>query len=571
MTGDITETPGKGPFTERFPVLVVGGGPVGLALSGDLGWRGIRCLLVEKTNGEIVQPKQDLVGVRTMEFCRRWGIAKWVEEAPYPRDYPQDNVWVTSLAGYELGREPFPGMADEPLPPQSPQKRERCPQDMFDPVLRRFAGSFKKDVTLRYSTELLDLKEEESGVSATVRDNATGKTSTVWADYVVGTDGGSSTVRNLLGIGMNGSPVLTYTTNVMFRCTSLPSVHPKGYRYIFIGPEGVWLTIVAINGRDRWRMSIVGTAEQKTYGEPEIRQTLQRAIGADCDYQILSIWPWVRRQLVADSYGTKRIFIAGDAAHMMSPTGGFGMNTGVGDSVDLGWKLEAAVRGWGGPALLSSYEVERRPVGIRNVNEASGNLDRMLSSRTCPPPPEVFEPGPEGDAARKKYGDWFTQTMSREWSTLGIHLGYRYGNSPVIWPEDTPAPPDDVSGYVQNSLPGSRAPHVWLSDGRSTLDLFGREFVLLCLGAAPPDVTSLIAAAEKRSVPLSLVHIDEPEVVKVYERRLVLVRPDGHVAWRDDVAPRDPISLVDRVRGAHPVSGDKSSSRGRRLSTVGQS
>ena len=570
MSGNTHEDDDKGSAAQKFPVLVVGGGPVGLGLAGDLGWRGVPCLLIEKTDGKIVQPKQDLVGVRTMEFCRRWGIAKWVEETPYPRDYPQDNVWVTSLTGYELGRDPFPSMNDEPLPAQSPQKRERCPQDMFDPVLRRFASSFS-DVTLRYNTELVDLKEEKDGVCATVRDNRTGKTSTVWADYVVGTDGGSSTVRNLLGISMSGSPVLTYTTNVIFQCADLPSVHDKGYRFIFIGPEGVWLTIVAINGRDRWRMSIVGDAEKTTYTEAEIHNTLRRAVGQDFNYEILSVWPWVRRQLVAESYGTKRIFIAGDAAHMMSPTGGFGMNTGVGDSVDLGWKLDALVRGWGGPKLLSSYEVERRPVGIRNVTEASGNLDRMLSSRLCPPPPETFQPGAEGDAARKKYGDWFTQTMRREWSTLGIHLGYCYDASPIVWPEERRTPSDDAGAYTQTSRPGSRAPHVWLSDGRSTLDLFGRGFVLLRLGAQAPDAKSIVIAAAQRHLPLSVVTIDEPEVVKVYEKRLVLVRPDGHVAWRDDVVPRDPLLLVDCVRGAHPISNSQPGGRNQSLSTVERS
>ena len=234
-------------MSARVPVLVVGGGPVGLALAGELGWRGVPCTLIEKTDGSIEQPKMDLVGIRTMEFCRRWGILDWVRDAPYPLDYPQDYVYVTGLNGYELGREPFPGRGFEPCPPESPQKRERVPQDMFDPILARFARSFPH-VTLRYNTELIAFEETPDGVRATVK--ADGGTETIEADYIVGADGGASTVREALGIGMSGNPALTYTTNVMFRCADFPSLHDKGkgYRFIFIGPEGVWLTIVAVNG-----------------------------------------------------------------------------------------------------------------------------------------------------------------------------------------------------------------------------------------------------------------------------------------------------------------------------------
>src|SRR5215468_1173004 len=174
-------------MSEHTPVLIVGAGPVGLALAGDLGWRGIACTLIEKTDGTIEQPKMDLVGPRTMEFCRRWGIADWVRDAPYPGDYPQDCVYVTALNGYELGRERFPPRAQEKSPPQSPQKRERVPQDMFDPILQRFARTFPH-VELRYRTELVDFAETATGIAATVRDAVSGAARTITADYLVGTD-----------------------------------------------------------------------------------------------------------------------------------------------------------------------------------------------------------------------------------------------------------------------------------------------------------------------------------------------------------------------------------------------
>jgi 2-polyprenyl-6-methoxyphenol hydroxylase-like FAD-dependent oxidoreductase len=532
------------------PVLIVGAGPVGLALAGELGWRGVPCIIIEKGDGSIYQPKMDLVGVRTMEFCRRWGIVDWVEGAPYPRHYRQDNVYVASVTGYEFGREPFPGMEDQPELTQSPQRRERCPQDMFDPVLQRFARS-SPHVDLRYHAELEGFEADAAGVRATIVDPRSGARHTVAAQYLVGCDGAASTVRQALGIAMAGNPVLTYTTNAIFRCRDFLALHGKGeaYRYIIIGTEGTFATIVAINGNDRFRFSIVGDETKRAYDEDEVRRLIVRAVGREFDFEILSIVPWIRRELVADGFGGGRVFIAGDAAHLTSPTGGFGMNMGIQDAVDLGWKLEAMVRGWGGPQLLASYGIERRPVAIRNVREASGNLSRMLSPRDRKPPAEAFAPGPAGDAARAAFGQAFAETMRREWFTLGIHLGYRYEGSPVIVPDGTPEPPDEVSRYVQTARPGHRAPHCWLAPGRSTLDLFGRGFVLMRFGGGAATA-GLERAAKARGLPLTMVDIADEAAASLYARRLVLVRPDGHAAWRADAEPPDPDRIIDIVRGA---------------------
>jgi 2-polyprenyl-6-methoxyphenol hydroxylase-like FAD-dependent oxidoreductase len=537
----------------KTPILIVGGGPVGLALAGDLGWRGMPCLLVEKGDGSVDNPKMDMVHPRALEFCRRWGIIPWVESAGYNRNYPQDYIWVTALhGGYELGREPNPPCAIELRPPQSPQKRERCPQNFFDPVLARHARSYR-DVTLRHETELVDFSEREDGVSATIVDVKTGERTMVEAQYLIACDGAGSLIREKIGVSMTGNSVLTYTTNAIFRSDELEGLNQirPGYRYIFIGSEGTWCTIVAIDGRNTYRFSLVGNQNRANLDDADIRAAIERAVGCPFKFEILSTMPWTRRELVADSYGTKRVFLVGDSAHQLSPTGGFGMNTGIQEAVDIGWKLEACVRGWGGANLLASYEAERKPVAARNVREAARNLDRMLASRQTKPPEAVFRPGPEGEAARRTYGDWYTRMMAPEWFTIGIQLGYRYEGSPIIVPDGTPAPPDDVARYVQTSRPGHRAPHVWMQDGRSTLDLFGRGFVLLRTRAAPPDVGGLIEAAKSRGVPLSIVDVFEMPVWETYERELILVRPDGHVAWRGDEPPDDPLTLIDRIRGAN--------------------
>jgi 2-polyprenyl-6-methoxyphenol hydroxylase-like FAD-dependent oxidoreductase len=497
----------------------------------------------------------DMVGIRTMEFCRRWGIIDWVESAGYNRDYPQDYAWVSQLqGGYEFGREVFPSVRDEPKPPQSPQKRERCPQNFFDPVLTRFA-QHSGNVDIRYTTEYLGHIEREDGVTVRLRDIDTGEEHAIECQYLVGCDGGASKVREALGIKMTGTPTLTYTTNAIIECEGFEKLHDKkpGYRYIFIGPEGTWSTVVAINGRNWWRFSIVGDRVMRTLSEDDVAKEFRRAVGRDdFDFKIISVMPWVRRQLVADSYGTSRVLIAGDAAHLTSPTGGFGMNMGIQDSVDLGWKLQALVLGWGGPELLASYETERRPVAIRNVNEATNNLKLMLAPR------EklnhlVFEPGRDGDHARKEFGDAYTTMMKREWYTIGIHLGFRYEGSPIVIPDGTPEPEDTVSTYEQTARPGHRAPHVWLTPSESTLDYYGREFVLMRFDPEA-DADRLIDAARSKDVPIRLVDVENEDACKLYGSMLVLVRPDGHVAWRGDEQPADVAYVIDVVRGARAFS-----------------
>jgi hypothetical protein len=306
-------------------------------------------------------------------------------------------------------------------------------------------------------------------------------------------------------------------------------------------------------------MSIVGTPDKVNHSEADIRSALRRAVRRDFDYEILSVMRWVRRELVADRYGAGRVFISGDAAHLMSPTGALGMNTGIQDAADLGWKLEAVLRGWGGAELLRSYENERRPVALRNVAASTENLGRMLSTRDRKPPRQVFAQGPEADAARREYGDWFTETMRHEWFMNGFHLGYRYDESPIVWPDGTPAPPLERSTYTQTARPGARAPHVVLPDGRSTLDLFGRGFTLLRLGRDAPSGAGMAQAAAAAGVPIRVVALDFPEICEAYEQALVLVRPDGHVAWRANAEPLEARAVIDVVRGARTIAREDGS------------
>jgi hypothetical protein len=265
---------------------------------------------------------------------------------------------------------------------------------------------------------------------------------------------------------------------------------------------------------------------------------------------MLSVSPWDRRDYIATRYGVGRVFISGDAAHQCSPTGGIGMHTGLEEVVNLAWKLDAMLAGWGGPALLASYEVERRPIAVRNVEYATRTYNAIASI------PGLH--GADDPAAWNK--------EPPRWLSIPEHLKsqYCYQGSPICAAGDA-APEPEIAEFVPSTRPGARAPHAWLADGRSTLDLFGGGFVLLRLGANPPDTASLSSAASVCGVPLSVTTLADPDVAALYEEPLVLVRPDGHVAWRGDEAPADTQALIDRVRGAGNHTEESGSHAAERL------
>lgn len=535
---------------QETPILIVGGGPIGLGFALDLAWRGQRCLLVEKTDGSIRHSKMGGIAYRTMEFCRRWGIVEEVEQAGFPVTFSGSQVFCTSLTGLHIATSHYPSIRDQDLTPYSPEKHRRLPQIFFNPMMARIVARTKQ-VEQQYMTELLSLEQDETGVTATVRDLKTGDEPLIRARYVVGCDGAGSTIRRLMGVKMAGEPVLSYSTGIYLTVSNLFDQHrlPIGERYNFVGPEGLWASMVTVDGDARWRLTLNGSKERIEAEDFDADYWVRRAFGSDdIKYEITDILPWRRGQLVAERYRNGRIFLAGDSAHIMGPNGGYGMNTGMQDAVDLSWKLDATLRGWAGDHLLDSYDAERRPIGRRNVDAAANNFHRSTAKPDPRLAAELFDEGVKGDKVRRILGERLQVETRAQWERLGVLLGYRYENSPICVADGTPAPPDDPVDYVPTSRPGHRAPHAWLGRDRSILDLFGKGFVLLRF--ADIDVSSLVAAFEGRKVPLTVHTFDEPELAELYERNLVLVRPDDHVAWRGQEVPADPVALVDIVRGS---------------------
>ena len=534
-------------------VLVVGGGPVGLSCALDLAWRGIDCVLIERGDGVVRQSKMGLVAVRTMEFCRRWGIAEQVRCCGFPEDYPLNMVFCTSLAGYHLSTIAYPSMRDEPTPPESPERRQRCPQLWFDPILAAAVKTHDRHAIVRNHCELERLEQNDHRVLAHVRDLRTGTPFTVAAQYVVGCDGAGSTVRRALGIDYEGD-VLSYSTGIYFRSPGLVARHDKGpaERYMLIGESGTWGNLTVIDGDAYWRLTITGPRNRVEATDFDADAALRRCLGDDSiPYQIDAVMPWRRSRLVASGFRSGRILLAGDAAHITAPNGGYGMNTGMADAVDVSWKLAALINGWGGPELPASYDTERRPVAWRAVNAAAVNFSALTPSLDFS---GVTAAGAAGESHRRELGEAFDHSTRAVWETLGIALGYRYAASPLIVPDGSAPVEDDPIRYIPSARPGHRAPHAWIDAGCSTLDLFGRDLVLLRLGQDAPDPSPLVQAAARREVPLTLHTLPQQDIAALYERSLVLVRPDGHVAWRGDQLPDDPVALIDRVRGSAAIA-----------------
>jgi 2-polyprenyl-6-methoxyphenol hydroxylase-like FAD-dependent oxidoreductase len=532
----------------HVPVLIIGGGPVGLALAGDLGWRGVRCELVEQTDGAITTPKMNEVNTRTMEFCRRWGIADQVLDCPFPADWPLDVVFVTSLSGYELGRIRRPSRAAQLPQSHSRERLQACSQMWFDPILQRFAQSFPT-VRLRYRTRLESFEDWGDGVSAELVDLDNGTRERVTADYLVACDGANSKVRDALGIGLKGQGVLGQPLSLFFHAPNLLDQCNKepGTFFLGIDCDGLWANIRLVDPVNAlWRIMAFNSGG-RTPETVDRDAHVRRAVGRPIDVEWAGLSIWSRRSAVAERYGKGRVLLAGDAVHQLSPIGALGMNTGIGDAIDLGWKLAATIQGWGGPELIASYDAERRPVGLRNVamtTEFFLTQDQYSGGLAA-----IDQDSDEGERLRSQLGGQLVRDVGAMFRTIGLQIGYRYEDSPICIPDDTEAPPDEAGDYVPSARPGARAPHAFLADGRSTLDLFRRGFTLLRFGADAPDASPMIEAAAARDVPIEVATIDEAGAASLYERKLALVRPDGHVAWRGDVLPRDTGATVDRLRG----------------------
>jgi 2-polyprenyl-6-methoxyphenol hydroxylase-like FAD-dependent oxidoreductase len=531
-------------------VLIVGAGPVGLTLALDLGRRGIRCTLIEKKDAPQFLPKMERCNARTMEIYRRMGVAERIRAAGLRADVPMDVYVALALNQPPLLHLKYPSVdearaeiaaSDDGSMPLEPY--QLISQYTLEPLLKAQVESLPS-VAVRFGYEFVGLTQDADRVIADVQ-TANGEQSSIAAKYLVGCDGGGSAVRRELDIPLRGDGNLLQLYQALYYCPELFDRLPigagpgRGRHYHIADAQSTFL--IMQDSTHHW------TLHARVELPDEMAAQFGRTVGVPVNYEMLYVGAWKLNLLLAERYQAGRVFLAGDAVHLVIPTGGLGMNSGVGDAIDLGWKLAATLNGWGGPNLLASYDVERRQVGAC-VIEASRYA--FLGRRKWREQyrPNIRDLTPDGEATRATLAAVADIEQRKSNEMIGAELGYRYEGSPLVCSEPD-GPAFRFREYLPTSWPGARLPHVWLDDGTAVQDRCDDAYVLLRLGKTAADTSGLEHAFCERGAPLQVMSIDDARARDVYQRDLILLRPDLHIAWRGNGRPSDPRALAARVTG----------------------
>ena len=531
-------------------VLIVGAGPVGLSLAMDLTRRGVRVMLVEmRAAGEPPSVRCNHVSARTMETFRRLGIARNVRDAGLPADYPNDVAFRTAATGVEMARIPIPCRAERYWAKDgpdtwwpTPEPPHRINQIYLEPVLFACAAA-TPGLRILNRTRVFDFEQCEDGVLAIAEDLDSRESFQISARYVIGCDGAHSEMRHKIGVRLSGDATVVQVQSTYIHAPDLLGMMPsRAWAVECLNPRS-WGLMFAIDGRERWLIHNFLPAVDRDRG---IREIL--GVGPSFAFKILGQEDWTGRRMIADRFRDRRIFLCGDAAHIWVPFAGYGMNAGIADAMNLSWMMAGVIKGWADPALLGAYEIERRPITDQVSRHAMATSLVRTSQRQRTIPVTIEQPGPEGDAVRARIGREAYDINVGQFCCGGLNFGYFYEDSPIIAYDGEPAPGYDIYEFRQSTVPGCRTPHLWLRDGRSLYDVLGSDFTLLRFDPKV-EISALVNAAAHRGVPIAVVEVDADEAPALYPHKLLLSRPDQHVAWRGDRPPEDPLALVDQVRG----------------------
>jgi 2-polyprenyl-6-methoxyphenol hydroxylase-like FAD-dependent oxidoreductase len=536
-------------------VCIAGAGPVGLTLAMELASRGIAVTVMEqRTEQEISSPKSNHVSARSMEIYRRLGVADKIRAQGLPDDYPNDGVYATRWTGFELTRFRMPcrrdrfndaGYDDGNLP--SAERAARVSQMYLAPILLEQVQSYS-NVRILNGVKFESLEQHASGVTVQAV-SRTDEHLTIHCKYLIGADGARSDVRHALGIKLLGEDNLVRARSRLFRSAGLLEkcgYPPAWMNWFFV--DGKWSSMMAIDGRELWLMHNFvppNVALEDFDIDAGMREAL--GIGGDFAYETIRDEDWVGRRLVAERLRAGRCFIAGDAAHLWVPYGGYGMNAGIADSANLAWMLDAVLKGWAPEELLDAHEAERKPVTEQVSRFAANFVEVLKESETA----VLEEESPEGANVRSAFGERLYAANIQSMVPTGLNFGYAYDQSPIIAHDGATPPPFTMGTYTPSTIPGCRLPHFWLADGRSLYDALGAGYTLLRFDSKTP-AEPLLEAARRRGVPLTMLDVQPGREFDkdVYARALVLARPDQHIAWRGDALPADCASLVELIRGA---------------------
>lgn len=541
--------------TYETPVLIAGGGPVGVTLAMDLARQGVECIVLERRKELPPNPRCNTTNARSMELFRRLGCADAVRAAGLPGDHNTDVVYMTRFNEHELARYKRPTPHDVLNGTQAgvaanwptPEPQHFISQIYLEPVLRHHAREHF-GISLWEGWELVSFDQDDEGVTGIARETYTGEERNIRARYLVGTDGSGSRVRTAIGARLTGVSRLSDTCSTLFRSRRVAEIAKgsPGWMWRFIN-GGV---LVAIDGDDLFLVhNGVPAGEDPMTFDPESR--MFDVVGEPFEYEVVHRARWTARAMVASRFRRGRVFLAGDAAHLWVPMGGFGMNAGIADAVSLSWRLAGNVQGWADDKLLDTYELERAPIGSSVASQAmqwAVDVGRTMSAT-----PQERAELESDEQARQLWGERVSEATLSEFECAGFQLGFRYTDSPVICHDElTPPPAITVMDYVASSLPGMRLPHVWRSDGASIFDQLGTGFTLLRVGQNPPFGTAIIEAAQALDVPLDVLEVPDPVAIEAYEGMgLILVRPDQHIAWRsrDEPDGEQAAQVLGRVTG----------------------
>ncbi|KWT88534.1 MULTISPECIES: FAD-dependent oxidoreductase [Pseudomonadota] len=541
-------------------VVVVGGGPVGLTLAMDLAWRGIDVIVIEsRAAGEPPAVKCNTISARSMEVYRRLGLAHKIREVGLPLDHSTDVSSATSVTGIEISRLQLPSRsgrkAGVPSPDSwwpTPEPSHRANQLFFEPVLFTHASQ-QSGITILNRHEFLDFVQEPDRVVVRVRDMASGEVKLIGGDYMVGCDGGRSSVRQMIGATFVGTAQIQRVQTSFIRAPKLaPLLGPNpAWMYFILNPRRCG-TVIAIDGKERWNVhNFLYNGEE--YGEVDqdwaIRQIL--GVGPEFEFEVVSQENWMGRRMIADKMRDRRVFIAGDACHLWIPAAGYGMNAGIADAADLAWMLAAVLHRWAGERILDAYEAERKPITEQISHIITDTAVAVMNQRRTVPA-DIEEDSSAGEASRARLGAESRELEVRQQCSAGLNFGYYYADSPIIAYDGQSHPPYSMHEFQPSTVPGCRAPHVWLEGRRSLYDELGSYYSVVRVDPSV-GIEGLVKAAAERGVPLKVVDVTPAEAGGLYDRKLTLVRPDQYVAWRGDTVPADPLALIDLVRGAGRV------------------
>jgi len=539
-------------------VLIVGAGPVGLTLALDLARRGIEVAIIEqRRKGDAPDPKCNHVSSRSMEVFRRLGVAAKLRNAGLPEDYPHAIAYRTAFTGRECGRIHIPCRrdrftdrtgADSNWP--TPELPHRVNQLMLEPILFDYVAATPR-VKIYNRVELVSFSQGEDQVTAVGRDLDTGEVQSYSARYLIGCDGARSTVRRGLGIKLEGDGEFMRVQATFIRAPQLiaQQQHERAWMTYSLNPK--WNgNVIAIDGRERWMIFNYLRPDQFDFDavdrDGSIRAIL--GVGPDFTYEVVSKQDWIGRRLIAEAFRDRRIFLAGDAAHLWAPLAGYGMNAGIADAMNLSWLLAAHLNGWAPAAILDAYEAERWPITEQVSHLAMSQAEEETRRRSAVPA-NILDEGVEGEQARAEAGRVACETNIKQFAAAGLNFGYFYDSSPLIAYDGSAHPTYTLGTFTSSTVPGCRVPHLWFDDGRSLYDALGPEYTLLRFDPSL-DVGPLATAAQKRGFPLTVLDVVSREAAALYSTKLVLARPDQHVAWRGDDLPGDSLRLIDHLRGA---------------------